>query len=73
MPEMDGLEATRRLRGLPDKHLADMPVIAVTALAMPGDRERCLSMGIDEYMSKPVSLRQTKDLIQNILEKKSKG
>ncbi len=71
MPEMDGLETTRRLRSLPDQHLASVPVIAITALAMPGDRERCINMGVNEYMSKPISLWDLKDLIQKMLEKKA--
>jgi PAS domain S-box-containing protein len=56
LPEMDGLEATRRLRE--DHVLRVTPIIALTALAMPGDRERCLDAGIDEYLSKPLGLKE---------------
>lgn len=62
MPGMDGLETTQRIRANPEYQ--DLPIIAVTALTMPGDREQCLAIGMNEYLSKPVNLRQLLQLIK---------
>ncbi|WP_322487145.1 CHASE domain-containing protein [Chloroflexus sp.] len=66
MPEMDGLEAIRQLRA--QAMYAATPIIAVTALAMPGDRERCLLAGATDYLTKPVSLRQLVERIGQLLQ-----
>jgi len=65
MPGMDGLEATRHLRT--DTDFSTVPIIALTALAMPGDRERCLEAGANDYLSKPVSPKQLVKTINNYL------
>jgi len=58
MPGMDGLVAMRRIRASTTPGVANTPIIALTALAMPGDRERCLEAGADGYLSKPVHLKE---------------
>ena len=55
-PDLDGVEALKRLRA--DKRTASIPVLALTAQAMRGDRERFLAEGFDGYLSKPVSVRE---------------
>lgn len=67
MPVMDGLEATRALRRDPDPELVATPVIALTALAMPGDREKSLEAGATDYLSKPFSMRELAELIGKTL------
>jgi len=65
MPEMDGLEAIREIRAIPI--FKTTPIIALTALAMPGDREKCLEAGANEYISKPVALKKLKTLLGDYL------
>ena len=65
VPGVDGLEATRRLRA--DPEFRTTPIIALTALAMRGDRERCLAAGATDYLAKPVSLKQLVQMIEEYL------
>jgi len=65
MPVMNGLEAIARLRAEPK--FGCTPIIALTALAMPGDRERCLQAGASDYMSKPVSLKGLLKVVEAFL------
>jgi PAS domain S-box-containing protein len=67
MPGMDGMETIRRLRAHPEGVIATVPIIAVTALAMAGDRDKILSIGANEYMSKPISLLQLSQTIARFL------
>lgn len=66
MPVMDGLEAMRHLRK--DPELAATPIVALTALAMRGDRERCIEAGANDYVSKPVGLKKLMSVIDNLLQ-----
>ena len=60
MPVMDGFQASTAIRKLESLSGAYTPIIAVTALTMSGDRERCISVGMDDYLSKPIDMRLLK-------------
>ncbi|BAY98079.1 multi-sensor hybrid histidine kinase [Tolypothrix tenuis PCC 7101] len=65
MPLMDGLEAIKLIRL--DPNLVNTPIVALTALAMNGDRDRCIAAGANDYLSKPVKLKQLATTIQQLL------
>ncbi len=66
MPDMDGFEATKIVRGLERERGGHIPIIAMTALAMKGDRERCLAAGMDGYVSKPLHPEELYDAIEHL-------
>jgi light-regulated signal transduction histidine kinase (bacteriophytochrome)/CheY-like chemotaxis protein len=69
MPGMDGLEAIGKIRQIPE--IMNTPIIALTALAMPGDREICLASGANEYLSKPAKLKKLRQTIQQLIGDRS--
>jgi len=64
MPNMNGIVATRKIRQM---HI-DTPIVAVTANALTGDRERFLSAGMDDYISKPIDKQKLIDILSRYLE-----
>lgn len=64
MPDMTGMECTRRMREIDQVHDRHTPIIAVTARAMPGDKEKCLEAGMDDYLSKPFTIEQLNQKIR---------
>jgi CheY-like chemotaxis protein len=64
LPVMDGPECAERIRQMETAKPGRMPIIAVTARAVDGTRERCLQAGMDDYLSKPYSMDQFKEIIE---------
>jgi CheY-like chemotaxis protein len=68
MPYMDGLEATARIRRLADVKTAEIPIVALTAHAIGGYRDRCLAAGMDEFLTKPVSSVKLSEVLDRLNE-----
>ena len=73
MPVLNGVEATRKIREMEKKSGGHVPIVALTANAMKGDRERYLAAGMDAYMSKPFKGDELQRVIEQITAKKTKG
>ena len=67
MPIVDGFEAIKTIRTL--STLKSVPIIALTALAMPGDQEKCLRVGADAYLSKPVRLKELNAMVTSLVRR----
>jgi len=69
MPVMGGLEATQEIRTSPQfAALASIPIIALTAYAMPGDRERFLAAGLTDHVTKPVDMQQLRAVLAGLFQ-----
>jgi CheY-like chemotaxis protein len=66
MPEMDGLEATRAIRALESADRGRVPIVAMTARAMPRDREECLAAGMDGHLAKPIQPRELRAYLRRL-------
>jgi len=67
MPEMDGLEATSAIRAWEKTTSTHIPIVAMTAHAMKGDRERCLASGMNGYVSKPIRIKEVEEVIAQLI------
>jgi CheY-like chemotaxis protein len=69
LPVLDGWETARRIRALPEP-LRQLAIVAVTAQAMPGDREKALGAGCDEYIAKPVDFQELQEKLERLLTRR---
>lgn len=69
MPEMDGYEATRRIRQLPVDRKNKLPIVALTANALRGDRDKCLAAGMSDYLTKPLNAELLEITLKNWIKK----
>ena len=68
MPLMDGVQVTREIRSNPEyKDYATLPIVALTAYALKGDRDRFLEAGMNEYLAKPVELNELEEVLRKVV------
>ena len=68
MPEMDGYEAPRRIRALPDKRKAALPIVAMTANAVEDDRKNALDAGMNGHIAKPLDIQKLFRVLSELLQ-----
>jgi CheY-like chemotaxis protein len=74
MPILDGYEATRQIRaGVAGAAASSIPIVALTAHALSGDRERCLEAGMDDYLAKPINAAALQSLLERLLGARRSG
>ncbi|MEO5822995.1 MAG: response regulator, partial [Vicinamibacteraceae bacterium] len=71
MPEMDGFEATAAIRAAERETGGHVPIVAMTAHAMQGDRDRCLDAGMDDYLTKPISIREVDRVLDQLAARRA--
>ena len=71
MPEMDGFEATAAIRDAERELGRHIPIVAMTAHAMAGDRERCIAGGMDDYLTKPISIKEVDRVLEQLAQKRA--
>lgn len=73
LPEIDGLQCTRTIREVDAKNCLHTPIVALTARAIKGDREKCLAAGMDDYLSKPFTTAQLREVFSRWVPSRFEG
>lgn len=73
MPEIDGIQCTRTIRDVDAKNGLHTPIVALTARAMSGDKEKCIAAGMDDYLAKPFTTAQLREVMARWIPNKFEG